>query len=296
MNKYRIYGLKVLSEFKLNELGEINDDDFDVVIKKGEVKFDFQQSKKLFQDTYFVKNKNSFQLSVDGIADYEINNGNEILIDIKKNSDLNEFKIFLYGTCMTALLLQRKIICLHGAGIVRNDEANLFLGYSGIGKSTLTSYFVNQGYQFLGDDVLPLRFGDNRQVMIGYSVPTVKIWEDNLVNLGIKTALNCSCSCLPKFSNGFCCTPILLICGEPIVSINAVAANITVTKKIPCNLIQLCSTGPSNIAKIKTLPIIIPTIPIALILTFSLVASATLANTTHPIAPQPCMILPKITP
>jgi hypothetical protein len=185
VNKYRIYGLKVLSEFKLNELDEITDVDFDVTLKKGEVKFDFQQRKKLFEDAYFVKNINLFQLSVDKLADYSVTNGNEILIDVKKNSDLHEFKIYLYGTCFAALLLQRKNVCLHGAGIIQNGKANLFLGNSGMGKSTLTSFFVNQGYQFLGDDVLPLKFGDNHQVQVGYSVPTVKLWEDNLQNLDV---------------------------------------------------------------------------------------------------------------
>jgi hypothetical protein len=185
VNKYRIYGLKVLSEFKLNELEEITDADFDVSIIKSKVKFDLQQSKKLFEDAYFVKNINLFQLSVDKLADYSVINGNEILIDVKKNSNLNEFKIFLYGTCFAALLLQRKIVCLHGAGIIQNGKANLFLGNSGMGKSTLTSFFVNQGYQFLGDDVLPLKFVDNCQVQVGCSVPTIKLWEDNLLNLGV---------------------------------------------------------------------------------------------------------------
>lgn len=175
----------MLSEYKLNELEEINEDDFDVAIKKGEVKFDFQHSKKLFKDAYFIKKTNLFQLSVDKMADYSVKNGNEILLDIKKNTELNEFKIFLFGTCFAALLLQRKIVCLHGAGIIQNGKANIFLGNSGMGKSTLTSFFVNQGYQFLGDDVLPLKFGVNHQVQVGYSVPTVKLWEDNLINLGV---------------------------------------------------------------------------------------------------------------
>lgn len=187
MNKYNIYGLKVLSEFKLNELEEFDADNFDVVIRKGQVKFDFQHSYKLFEDVYFVKKPNLFQLSVDKIANYNITNGNEILIDIEKNTELNEFKIFLFGTCFAALLLQRKIICLHSAGIIQNGKVNLFLGNSGMGKSTLTSFFIKHGYQFLGDDVLPLKFGDKHQVQVGYSVPTVKLWKDNLINLGLMT-------------------------------------------------------------------------------------------------------------
>jgi hypothetical protein len=187
MNQHKLYGLGVLSEFELTELEKTNDDDFDVLIKKGRVDFDAQHSRTLFQDVSFTKKNDLFQLSVNEIADYEVRNGNEIRIDLKTNTDLNEFKIFLYGTCFAALLLQNKTVCLHGAGIVKDGKANLFLGYSGMGKSTLTSYFIKQGYQFLGDDVLPLKFDQNQQVQVGTSVPTIKLWEDNLLNLGVTT-------------------------------------------------------------------------------------------------------------
>ena len=186
MYQYVAYDLRVWSEFNLDELLPHTNNDPDVLIKHGTINFDMKQGKPLFEDVFYIKQKDNFLLSVLGIADYEVRNGKEIIIDIKQNSALNEFKIFLYGTCFSVLLLQRKTICLHGAGIVHQNKANLFIGYSGQGKSTISTYFIKQGYSFLGDDVLPLKLDDNHTVQVGTSMATVKLWGNNLADLGIE--------------------------------------------------------------------------------------------------------------
>jgi hypothetical protein len=186
MNIYSAYDLKIGSEFELDELMPQDSADCDVFIKQGTIQFDISQSELLFEEVHYIKQKESFLLSVFGIADYEIRHGKEIIIDIKHNSPLNEFKVFLYGTCFSVLLLQRKTICLHGAGIVHQNKVNLFIGYSGQGKSTISTYFIKHGFSFLGDDTLPMRFDTNQKVEVGTSMGTVKLWEDNLADLGIE--------------------------------------------------------------------------------------------------------------
>lgn len=190
MNFYNAFGLTVGSEFMLSELESISNKNHhsDVLIKRGSVDFDNPNALKLFEDVFYIKNENSFCLFVKNIATYGVTNGREIIIDVKKKSFLNEYKIFLYGTCFAALLLQRKQVCLHAAGIITGNKANLFLGYSGLGKSTLTCYFVKNGFKFLGDDVLPLKFNAINQLQVGYSMPFVKIWEESLSKFKIPRA------------------------------------------------------------------------------------------------------------
>jgi len=56
-------------------------------------------------------------------------------------------------------LTQEKAIELHGTGIVRsNDEANLFVGHSGAGKSTTTRLWTElEGVEVLSDDRIIVR-------------------------------------------------------------------------------------------------------------------------------------------
>ena len=56
----------------------------------------------------------------------------------------------MYG----ALLMQRKILPLHGSAVAIDGKAYAIVGDSGAGKSTLASAFLNKGYQLLSDDVI----------------------------------------------------------------------------------------------------------------------------------------------
>ena len=50
-------------------------------------------------------------------------------------------RLYLLGTCMGALLFQRKLLPLHGSAVVINGKAYAFVGDSGAGKSTLAAAF-----------------------------------------------------------------------------------------------------------------------------------------------------------
>ena len=55
---------------------------------------------------------------------------------------------------MGAILMQRKILPLHGSAIAIDGKAYAIVGDSGAGKSTLASAFLKRGYQLLSDDVI----------------------------------------------------------------------------------------------------------------------------------------------
>jgi len=185
MNKYSTFGFNIWSEFDLHELTAQKSTSPDVTISKGPINFDLSKALRLFQDVYFIKQKNIFLLYVKDVALYEVSNGNRITIQTLNKSSLDEFKIFLYGTCFNSLLLQKEIVSLHGAGILKDGKVSLFIGDSGKGKSTLTTYFIQHGYSFLADDVLPLKRNDDHQIQVGSSVGIVKLWEDSLNEFGL---------------------------------------------------------------------------------------------------------------
>jgi hypothetical protein len=58
---------------------------------------------------------------------------------------------------VTGLLMNARpdLVWLHAAGVARDNHAVLITGPSGSGKSRLAAHLVTEGFDYLGDDVLP---------------------------------------------------------------------------------------------------------------------------------------------
>ena len=101
--------------------------------------------------------------------------------------DANEDQIRLYllGTCMGVILLQKKILPLHGSVIAIDGKAYAVVGDSGAGKSTLASAFLKQGYQLLTDDVIAVRLNKENIPVVIPSYPQQKLWQQSLDQFGV---------------------------------------------------------------------------------------------------------------
>ena len=73
--------------------------------------------------------------------------GNKIIVSPLDEIDEDVIRLYILGTCMGAILMQRKILPLHGSAIAINGKAYAIVGDSGAGKSTLASAFLKKGYQ-----------------------------------------------------------------------------------------------------------------------------------------------------
>lgn len=68
--------------------------------------------------------------------------------------------------------------CLHASGVVVEDRAVLFVGDSGMGKSTTAGYFARSGFPLLTDDFVVLRQYDG-QIWIDPGYPSVRLFLDS---------------------------------------------------------------------------------------------------------------------
>lgn len=103
-------------------------------------------------------------VKVAGSSDFSISpDGKEIRCANQEqdNVELNETdRQILLGPVLVLALALRKTWSLHASAAIFNDTLVLFLGESGLGKSTLAAYLANQaGWRLAADDILPVSMG-----------------------------------------------------------------------------------------------------------------------------------------
>lgn len=180
---YEAFGFKIHSNIVFSELKErailINKEQPDVIIYKKEV---VETSSKKKQ--YWEVDKNKVMFEVENIAKFTIESGKKITITPLEDYNEQIAKIYVLGSCFGALLYQRKIFPLHGSAIAIEGKAYLFIGEQGAGKSTIAAAFLNDGYQLISDDVIPITIGKDYVPMVTPAYPQQKLWEDTLDKIG----------------------------------------------------------------------------------------------------------------
>lgn len=178
-NVYHAFGLVISSEIFIQELIPVNNNrKVDVVIEKADLYLIWLEQ---FEEDDFYKIKpNQLMLHIPEVAIFCIENGNKIIVSPFNENTEDEIRLYLLGTCMGALLMQRKIIPLHGSAIEIDGKAYAILGDCGAGKSTLAKAFLNRGYKLLTDDVIAITFSDKQEAFAMPSYPQQKLWMESL--------------------------------------------------------------------------------------------------------------------
>lgn len=85
---------------------------------------------------------------------------------------------YLLGPIIGVVLRLRGITCLHASGIVVDDQAVIFAGREGSGKSTTAAAFGMRGFRVLADDTVALRReGGVWLAAPGY--PRLRLWPES---------------------------------------------------------------------------------------------------------------------
>lgn len=185
---YKAFGFTVLSEIQLPELSKLKSqtEEIDITITIAELTNQWLTLSKSEKD-YFVIQENLVMFRMPGTAIFSIENGNKILVSPIENSHEDNIRLYLLGTCMGALLMQRKILPLHGSAIAINGKVYAIVGDSGAGKSTLASAFLNKGYRLLSDDVIPVSFNEDNIPIVTPAYPQQKLWLASLNEFGMES-------------------------------------------------------------------------------------------------------------
>lgn len=180
---YRVYGLNIESNIEIPEF-EIIDDiskySIDVNLAYGTVNDEIKDSIKRKQFYNFKKMNMWFYIKEVGI--FHIFNGDTVIIEPCKDADTNMIKIYIMGSVMGMVLLQKNIVAIHGGGILIDGKGCIFTGDKGAGKSTISTALRKKGYKFISDDVCSINCGDINKINYGFGYN--KLCEDAMIKFG----------------------------------------------------------------------------------------------------------------
>ena len=121
---------------------------------------------------------------LDDVARYLVIDGREIIIHPAKGSTESDLRLFLLTSPMGALLLQRDCLPLHASAIATERGAVVFMGPSGVGKSTIAAAFQQRGFRVLADDISVIHFAADGTPWVMPGLPRFKLWPDAVARLG----------------------------------------------------------------------------------------------------------------
>ncbi|MEH7884009.1 aldolase [Bacillus sp. JJ1609] len=185
---YNAFGLKIKSNIELPELSLINKpiESPDIFIEVTELEEYWVRNVRKQQGMVIFEN-NNVAFHIKATATFLIKDGKKIIASLMQGCDKNKIRLYLLGTCMGVILMQRKVLALHGSAIAVNGKAYAFVGDSGAGKSTLASAFMNSGYKLLSDDLIPVAIINEIPYIIP-SYPQQKLWGKSLQLLKIDSS------------------------------------------------------------------------------------------------------------
>jgi hypothetical protein len=176
---YRVFGLRVRSELPLPELVAADDPGSpDVTIRLASL------GRPGAPAGLHPDDDDGLLLIIDGVAQFRIRGGNEIIVDSVRDVPERNVRLYLLGSVFGVLLHQRGLLPLHANAIEIDGRAVAFMGESGAGKSTLAAWFHDQGYKVIADDVCVVDFREQHHPKVLPGLPRLRLWEEALQAFG----------------------------------------------------------------------------------------------------------------
>ena len=175
MNKiklYKAFGLTIASELPIPQLPIGEGETADVRIVRADLSMLTPEDvKSVFTHTVIQPTTTDTLFRITG--------GDLIEADVAENDTEDFVAMYLMGSCMGAILVQRGFMLLHGSCVTDGKRSVLITGDSGAGKSTTAAEFLRRGWKLLTDDVTCI-FDRDGVPMVQSSYPSQKLWQDAL--------------------------------------------------------------------------------------------------------------------
>ncbi|MBM7567330.1 aldolase [Paenibacillus sacheonensis] len=184
---YEAFGLKLTSEFVLPETIRCQEQNHraDVEISRADLSADWARA-DVYQ-RFYAAHEDGILFHVPDLAVFSIQSGCRIIVSPVQGADERSIRMYLLGTCMGVILMQRGFLTLHGSTVVIDGLAYAFVGHSGVGKSTLAAAFAIKGYSLMTDDVIAVASRNGMAPAVTPGYPQQKLWQESLHALGMQS-------------------------------------------------------------------------------------------------------------
>lgn len=179
--KYKAFGLNLHSEIEIVALDK-SDNESDVSICLGIVPKSIKD--RLERSDQYQLSRTAFLFDIENVAKYLITDGKQIVIEPYTDADMDQITVYLLGTAMGVLFIQRNRIAIHGSAVGVDQRALIITGDCGAGKSSLTSAFRKNGFGFLADDISALSMKDDLQAFVHPAFPQQRLCTDTALQMG----------------------------------------------------------------------------------------------------------------
>ena len=179
--EYGVYGLIIQSDIALPELGSISKMEGGVVeiSRSNDLDKPLEGAENIHQGVQATENE--IRLQIPDLVSLSIRDGDDIRYQPAPGVSADRYRVFILGSGLGALLMQRGYLVLHGNAIDMDDGGALMcVGPSGVGKSTM----MQRGYRVVADDVCPV--AADGTVIPG--MPRIKLWEEAAEHLSLDIA------------------------------------------------------------------------------------------------------------
>lgn len=183
MFHYQLYGLNLASEFELPlpPLGDVD----------SHIHVDISVSTDMDTSLKGPKQLNAYQIDKDHnvlftgpFGCFLVKGGNSIQLMLHSEDLLALAIQYVLGSGIAIVLYQRETLVIHASAVCKDGQAILFVGKSGLGKSTTAAILQTAGYQLVSDDLSVISF-KNGQAWVQPGYPSQKIATDVLNHLEI---------------------------------------------------------------------------------------------------------------
>lgn len=185
--QYQIFGLRLESEIPLPEASVCaREGPAEVRVERGTVDLTGYQDRlgqAWWQD---VPSKDRVIFGCRG-GIFDIRDGCRILVQASREAPPEMIRMFLLGSAMGAVQIQRGRIPLHGGAVVSKGQGVVITGHPGAGKSTMTAALVRSGFKFLSDDVSGIYLAEGK-AMVAPAYPQMKLIRDACLGLSYDPA------------------------------------------------------------------------------------------------------------
>lgn len=126
-----------------------------------------------------VASPDEYRFSVRGVGRFRIVSGARIIVAPAEGADEREVRLFLLGSALAALGIQRDVLLLHASVVRLADRTIALCGPTGSGKSTIAAALIDRGAAFVCDDLGRFDVIDGRAVVFP-STPRLKLHPESL--------------------------------------------------------------------------------------------------------------------